>query len=609
VIGRAMEAVAAGQLGEAESLARQVLQNNPNNGPALYCLGLVAQLGGNHPEAATLIRQAMAVSGSAPEYAYNLSHSLAALGDFGGAESALREAIRLKPDFVEAYTNLGGLLMRRGDLISAVAAFDQSASLRPADPRCHLNLGKVYRELDRLDDAEAAFRRAITNAPSFAPGWNMLGSCLREAGRIGDAIKSFERATQLDPSYRESHSNLCYALYFDPSASGSRILQTHRDWARKFANVRPMKMPSFDRSPDRRLKIGYVSPNFCSHVIGSFLLPIFEHHDRSNFELMAYSDTPNPDQLTGRLKQSVQLWRVTAGMKDLALAELIRRDGVDVLVDLALHMRGSRLGAFAQSPAPVQLTHLAYCGTSGIGQMDGCISDVHMAGDAESFFAEPLLKLPRSYWSYRPVIQTPEVGPLPSIANGHVTFGSLNTLAKVNDRVIAVWSRILKGVPGSRLALFVPGGHLSDSLNARFGSHGIERGRLMIYPRQPLVDYFQAYNNIDIALDPFPYNGGTTTLDALWMGVPVVTLEGTLPVGRAGASILTNIGMDDLIAQTEDDYVMRAVELGSNRNRLAMLRSQIRGKLNASCYSDAKGYVCDLEGLYRNAWLERIKRP
>jgi protein O-GlcNAc transferase len=563
---------------------------------------------GRHGDAVVYFRRATGVSPENPEIVYNLSNSLGAIGDLAGAEGALREAIRIRADFVEAHTNLGAVLTRMEKLDEAVACFQEAARIRRADPLARLNLGKALRSLDRLDEAEAAFREAIGLAPNLAPAWNMLGSCLREAGRVGEAVSAFERATQLDPQSREAHSNLCYALYFDPAASGERIVETHRDWGRKFAAVATPRDYG-DRSNVGRLRIGYVSPNFRSHAVGSFVLPIFENHYPEEFNVVAYSDTTHPDGVTKRLRQCTSLWRETRGLDDRALAELIREDGIDILVDLTLHMRGCRLGVFANRPAPVQLTHLAYCGTSGLAQMDGCVTDVHMLTDgARAFFTETLLPLPQSYWAYHPPTGIPEVGPLPAERNGHVTFGSFNSLAKVNNRVLGVWARILEAVPDSRLALFVPGFEFNPSVFRRLESCGIPRKRVDAYARRSLEEYFRTYSHVDVALDPFPYNGGTTSLDALWMGVPVVTLAGKLPVGRAGVSILKNLGLEEFVAAGEEEYVNTAVKICSDPENLAALRGQLRARVLSSALLDIPAYVRGLEALYREAWEAWLMR-
>jgi len=602
---QAIELLRADRLREAESLIRQVLQHAPRHAPALHCLGLIAQRAARQEEAADLIGRAIAADPLVPEYHYNLAGPLQALGRTPEAQASLRNAIRLKPDLAPAHLNLGVLLFNLGRLDEATACFRESIRLRPQDPWAYLNLGKALRTQDQLDDAEAAFRQAIQLAPNLAPAYNMLGSCLREQCRIREAIDAYRTSIRLDPNAREPHSNLCYGLYFDPQARPAEVLAQHVEWARRFAEPLRSSIRSHENDPtaDRRLRIGYVSPNLRFHVVGFFMEPVLQLHDKQRFEVFCYSDAPPADDLARRLHGYADEWRETGSLTDPQLAQLVRDDRIDILIDLNLHMRGCRLGAFAYKPAPVQITHLGYCGTTGLQTIDWCVADPHMLSPGcKRYFTEKMLSLPDCYWCYRPSPTAPAVGPLPARERGHVTFGSLNTLAKINEQVIATWSRLLDAVPESRLAVHVPRGQSSRGVFDHFATHGIARDRLDALPRQPRDAYLDLYNRIDIALDPFPYNGGTTTFDALWMGVPVVTLAGQLPLARAGVTILTNLGLTELIAQSPDQYIRIAAALARDTDRLAALRSTLRQRLRDSVLMDEPRYVRNLEGAYRHAW-------
>ena len=602
---KALEHLVAGRIAQAEALARQVLAEAPDDAPALHCLGMIAQKFGRHPEAAQLIARAIEANPRIADYHYNLSVSLGNMGRADRAISELRQALRLRPELAPAHLNLGVLLLDQGKTAEAEQCFRAAAHLQPGNPGPHLNLGKVLRAQDQLDRAEAEFREAISLSPDLSVAWNMLGSCLREAGRIGEAIDAFRRAVQLNGQYREAHSNLCYAMHFDPQTTPLHVLDEHRQWAAKFADPQgPLSRPHLnDRTPDRRLRIAYLSPNLRTHVVGFFMEPILKHHDWEHFDVVCYSDAPREDDFSAKLKGHVPTWRQTGRLSDEALAKLVREDGIDILIDLNLHMRGCRLRVFAQKPAPLQITHLAYCGTSGLRQMDGCICDPHMMGPGcERFFTEKLLPLGECYWCYRPPPDAPEVGRPPVEKNGFLTFGSFNTLAKVNDAVAELWGRLLERVPGSRLALHVPGGQANPSVIRRLVSRGIPGDRLLLFPRLPLREYLSLYNQIDITLDPFPYGGGTTTFDALWMGVPVVTLEGKMPLGRAGASILRNLPLADLIATSLEAYLDRAADLAKAPATLAEFRTTLRDRLAASPLLDARRYVRNLESAYRQAW-------
>ena len=612
-VRQAIEFLRAGRLQEAESLARQILEHAPNYPPALECLALAAQQQGRAQEAADLLRRAIAIDPARAEYRYNLAISLEALGNLTQAEGEFRGAIRLKPDLSPAHMNLGALLLRTGKPDDAILEFREVVQLRPSEPWGYLNLGKALRARDELDQAEAAFRAAIRIASQFAPAHNMLGSCLREGGRIREALDSYRTAIRLDPNLREAQSNLCYGMYFDPEARPEEILEQHIQWDKRFAEplrhlIRPHEnVPDPRRtstsSVESRLRIGYVSPNLRFHVVGFFMEPVLERHDKSQFEVFCYCDAPVQDDLARRLQGHADAWRQTGGMRDEQLAELVRQDRIDILVDLNLHMRDCRLGGFARKPAPVQITYLGYCGTTGLGTMDWCIADPQMlSAGVERYFTERLLPLPDCYWCYRASPTAPDVGPLPAGQRGYVTFGCLNTLAKVNDRVIQTWAKLLDVVPGSRLAVHIPGGTGNRSVVDRFSARGIPMDRLEPLPRRGRDEYLDLYNGIDIALDPFPYNGGTTTFDALWMGVPVIALAGELPLARAGVTILTNLGASEWVAQDLAGYVERASRLTTNVEQLSDIRSGLRDRLQRSVLMDEPRYVRNLEEAYRSAW-------
>jgi len=602
---QAVELLRSGRPAEAEALARQVLQSSPTNAPALHCLGLIAQAAGRFEDAAALIQRAIAAAPVTAVYHYNLAAVLDSLGRRNLAEAALREAVRLDPTLAPAHQNLGALLYRQGKFEDAAESFRAAAPLRPQEPWAYLNLGKALRSQDKLDEAEDAFRKAIAINPALAPAFNMLGSCLREGGRIKEAIDSFRQVVALKDDFREADSNLCYALYFDPDSTPQQILEEHLNWSRRSAEPlsQQVQSPQSIRTSGRKLRVAYLSPNLRTHVIGFFMEPILEHHDREQFEVFCYNDAPNLDSMAHKLKSRANRWRDTSSLNDSQLTQLIRDDRIDILVDLNLHMRGCRLGVFAQKPAPVQIAHLAYCGTSGLATMDWCVTDPHMLADGgEQFFTERMLVLPDCYWCYRASPSAPPPAAPPVMKNGFITFGSLNTLTKANDAVLRVWAKLMAAVPDSRLAIHVPGGAANPSVLRRFAASGIPLERLIALPRVGRDEYLNLYNRIDLALDPFPYGGGTTTLDALWMGVGVVTLAGRLPVGRAGVSILSNLDLRELIADSAERYVQIAAKLAADDQRLAGLRTTLRQRLTDSVLMDEPRYVRQLEAAYRKTW-------
>jgi predicted O-linked N-acetylglucosamine transferase (SPINDLY family) len=605
-IQQATQMLRQGRLREAETACRRVLQQQPQDPDALHCLGLIAMQAGQPEPAMALIRQAIAAAPGRSDYWYNLGETLRRLRRLPEAETALREALRLRSDFPQAVGNLGAILAQQGRFEEAMPVLREAIRLRPNDHFGYLNFGKVARQHGDVREAEAAFRRAIALAPNFAPAYNMLGGLLRESGDTARAVETYRKAIELDPDLREAYDNLCYTLQFDPDSTPAQVLEEHRKWSNRFAEplAKEIKPHPNDRSPDRRLRVGYVSPNLRRHVIGLFMEPILERHDRERFEIYCYADIAQPDDVAKRLQSHVSVWRPTWMMNDEQLAQTIRDDRIDVLVDLNLHMRGSRLLAFARKPAPVQITHLAYCGTSGLSVMDWCVTDTRMSppGEGDDFFSERLLRLPETYWCYRPWPGSPDVSPLPARTNGFVTFGSLNSLAKVNDRVLALWRQVLDAVPKSRLLIHAHGGTHNEIATTRFRAAGLPMERLTMVGMESVEQYMARYHSIDIALDPFPYGGGTTTLDALWMGVPVVTVAGATPLSRTGLTLLHAVGLDELVTTTPGQYVQTARGLANDLPRLERVRSSLRNRLRGSVLMDEPRYVRELESVYRYAW-------
>jgi predicted O-linked N-acetylglucosamine transferase (SPINDLY family) len=403
------------------------------------------------------------------------------------------------------------------------------------------------------------------------------------------------------------HGNLLSLLHFDPPADDRTILDEHERWVLRFASVAPHPVAGHvnDRNAGRRIRVGYVSPNFRAHVVAYSMIPILGHHDRDRFEVFCYSDNPTPDAITERVRSQSDVWRQTAGWDDAAFARLVRDDQIDVLVDLTLHMSNNRMLAFARKPAPVQITYVGYAATTGLPQMDYRLTDVYMDPvHAPSGGPERLLRLPHCYWAYRPsdAGQGAAVGAPPLSANGYVTFGSLNNFRKVNGGVIDAWARVLAGVPGAQLLAVLPGGPENSHVLDEFERRGVSAGRVRLLPRQSQAEYFERYGEVDISLDPFHYNGGITGLDSLWMGVPFVTLAGNRAVGRAGASLLTNVGLPELITTTTDEYVARIISLATDHTRLAELRARLRDRLRSSPLMDEAGFTRDFERLLVSAW-------
>ena len=488
-------------------------------------------------------------------------------GRFDPAIAAYQKAISLRPDFAQAYSNMSTPLMYLKRHEEAVAAGKKGLSLRPDSAVSHYNLGAALEAAGNLDEALDHFHRAIQIRPDFIQSRIAIGNVMKAMGRIDEAVRAFTLATEMRPDDLTAMSNLAFTVHFHPDFDAAAILKVQRRWNEKFARplageIRPHQN---DPSPHRRLRIGFISPDLRDHPVGRVLLPIFENHDANHFEIYAYSDCPINDPVTARLRVPSAAWCEIVGLSDTNVAAQIRSDRIDILIDLSLQTAGNRLRVFARKPSPVQATYLAYCSTSGMDAMDWRISDPWFdpPGNDESVYSERTLRLTVPYWCYEPII-TLDVGPPPFEQQGQITFGCLNTYAKVSTSAWRTWKQLLNLVPNSRLLVHSnPGSHQKEK-SSELASEGIDPNRLQFVPGTNAHQYFRQYLDIDIALDPFPYGGGLTTCDALWSGVPVVTLTGRTAVGRGGTSILNYLFLPELIVPDEQNYLRIAAALAAD---------------------------------------------
>ena len=600
----AREHYRTGNLAAAGALCRQLLAAYPDHPEVLNVLALIARRTGRSSEALALIEQALAASATAASCHATRGHILVDLGRIHEAIASYQFAIRLKPDEPETFLGLGIAWRAVNENAAAIEAYRQAIRLQPSFAKAHNNLGNVLIAQDEWEEGAAAYRAALRFDPRDAFAMNNLGNALRELGQLDAAIESYRGCVALDPHQAALHSNLVYSVLFHPAYGQSAIEGEQQLWNERHATPLRVHLTPHpnERSPHRRLRIGYVSPNFRAHVVGDNLLPLLQEHDRSGFEIYCYSDT-RPDELTPRFRALADQWRETGTLSDEQLAAQIRRDGIDLLVDLTLHMAQNRLLAFARKPAPVQLSFAGYPGPTGLDTMDYRLTDPQLDPPdvPRSSTREEPYRL-ESFWCFAPHDSDVPVNPLPALVNGQVTFGCLNNFSKVNDRVLALWSRILGRMGDARILILSPPGEHRETIRASFASQGISRERVDFIPKQSRADYLAVHHRIDVLLDTFPYNGHTTTLDGLWMGVPVVSLAGDSPVARGGLSILTNAGLPELVARDAAEYVRIAVELARDLGRLAALRSMLRPRLQASLLMDAPRFARQVEAAYLEMW-------
>jgi predicted O-linked N-acetylglucosamine transferase (SPINDLY family) len=642
--GVALRHYQAGRMAEAERICRQVLAQQPNHADALNLLGVLAARAGRWEAAVELIGRAIRLKPDCAEAHYNLGLALEGNAQLDEAVASYRRAIRLKPDYAEAYNNVGVALRKVGQLDQAIASCRQAVRLKADYAEAHNNLGVALRDLGQLDQAIASYRQAIRFKPNLAEAHNNLGVALKDAERFDEAVDSCRQAIRLRPDFAEAynnlgmflmemgqldetiaahrqairvkpddagtHSNLVAALLYHPGYDAGTVFEEHRRWSQRHAEplgkfIRPH---TNDRDPDRRLRIGYVSADFRSHSVSWFLLPLFRRHDHGAFEIICYSDVSRCDGMTDKLRACADGWQEIVRRSDEQVAEKVRADKIDILVDLSGHTAGSRLRVFARRAAPVQVSYLGYPATTGLSQMDYRLSDslADPPGKTESLHTEKLYRLAVCNWCYGEPDGAPPVGPLPAEAGGPICFGTFNNFAKASPAIMDLWAAILIAAPSSRLIIKSRG--LAEEsarrrINEWFASRGVGAERLELRGYQPDINsHLECYNRIDIALDTFPYHGTTTTCEALWMGVPVVTLAGSAHVSRVGVSLLSCVGLPELIAQSAEEYVSIAVGLARDLPRLAELRRTLRPRMGDSALMDAGRFARDMEAAYRQMW-------
>lgn len=529
--------------------------------------------------------------------------------DLPGAIEHNRRALAMDPRNAEALNNLSVALMLDGRREEALEACRRLVEVRP-DSGSRLNLASACRMLGLLDEAAAQYQIATQLDPASADAHANLGVLLMDMGRHGEAEEALRRALALSPGSAKLHSNLLLSLNYRDDLDPGHVFQEHRAWAQAHAAALEARAAPHanERSPDRKLRIGYVSGDFKRHSVAWFAEPALAAHDRERFAVICYSDVPKADAVTERFRRCAGEWREIFGRSDEEVAAQVRRDAVDILVDLGGHTGKHRLLAFARRPAPVQATWLGYPNTTGLQSMDYRITDADAdpPGPADALHTEKLIRLEGGFLCYAPPATSPPVGPLPFASSGRVTFGCFNNLAKLSPAAIALWSRLLREVPGSRLVLKARGlasVAAREDVRWQFRPHGVGDAALEL--REPLASvesHLAAYGEIDIALDVFPYNGTTTTCEALWMGVPVIALAGRTHASRVGTSLLRRVGLADLVAENPDEYVRIARSLAADPTRLGALRSGMRQCLGASSLLDPVRFARQLESALKDAW-------
>lgn len=630
----------AGNFGAAASFYDRILEQDPNHADALHMRAVLDFQQGDHVKAIAGLQQAVGINRTDPHYYYhlgtmflrtgmmqeaantfqlaidldngyadahgNLATARKGLGDLTGAVASYRTALTLRPADAAAYNNLGLTLCESGDLDAGIAMLQRAIDLQPDYASAQNNMGLAMLRLNRAEDATGFFLKAIACDPADALAYTNLGQALQVQLRTDDAIASFRAALELKPDYAEAHSNLLLALQYLPGMAPEALFQEHRRFAERFeAPLQPNWQPFTNaRDPQRRLKIGYVSGDFRNHAIAMFIEPILKRHDPEQFEVFCYATHFLQDEVTNRFKTAVHHWRACIGLTDAQLVEQIRADAIDILIDLSGHTAHNRLPMFAHKPAPLQLSWMGYPGTTGLDAMDYLIADRHFLppGRYDAQFSEKIICLPAGS-PFLPHATAPDVSVLPALATGCLTFGSFNQPSKLSPDVIAVWSQLLRALPAAQMLLAgLPGSDDNQALITLFAQEGIERRRLRFHGRCDIDSYLALHHLVDICLDTFPYNGGTTTLHALWMGVPTLSIAGKTPAGRSSSAILGHAGLPDFVASDAADFVAKGVQWARNLPELARLRAGLRDKFARSAMSQPVLITRGLELALRAIW-------
>lgn len=577
----AQQHLQAGRLEAAEHLCRQILEQAPQHAATLNLLGVIAWQTGRHELAASLLSQAVAIDPRESAYHNNLGTALRTLGRLEEAVLSCRQAAALSPNESAPYENLGNALQEQGLLTESTLSYERALALEP---------GYVA--------ARVGFVRALV-----------------DLGLVREADAHLRRALELDPSLAHVRSAWLANLHYLEDTQPHTLLAEHQRWNQLHARpLLPRRQPhDNDPAPDRRLRVGYVSPDFRHHPVAFFLESLLAGHDGGAVEVHCYSNAPGSDAVTARLRQHAAHWRDISALDDEQAAALVREDRIDILVDLSGHTAGHRLLVFARKPSPVQVTWLGYCDTTGMDAMDCWLTDAHADPPEASVLhsTEMLVRLPGTFACFRPSDDAPPVSPLPALKSGHLTYASFHTLAKLNAPLLESWASILARVPNARLLLCAAG--LRDPvarqrLRAFFVQRGVDAARLEFRGWQGFREYLAAHDEVDVLLDSHPYSGHTVSCHALWMGVPPVTLAGTHHCGRMVASVLHNAGLPEFIARTPGEYQDLAVRLASDLPRLAELRRTMRDRLAASPLLDARRFARAVEEAYRQMWWKWCER-
>jgi protein O-GlcNAc transferase len=599
-----------GKFDEAITCYQKAIKLNPHLTVAYNNLGNALQEKGQLDEAITCYQKALDLTPNFAGAYYNLGDALQDKGQLDEAITCYQKAIKLDPNFAYAYNNLAIALKNKGQIEEAIIYCKKAIEINPTLVNAMYNLGNAFQDKGQLDEAITYYQKALQYDPNHIGVYTNLGHVFQRRGQLDKGEMYFRHAMKIKPDDLIPHQALLMTMNYNPNYNAQTIFSEHLRFAKQHAEPIYSAATSYtnDSSLTRRLRIGYVSPDFRRHSVHYFLEPVFASHNHAQFEIFCYSDVLRQDNITERIKTFVDQWRNISKVPDEKVAEFIREDRIDILIDLAGHTDNNRMLLFARKPAPVQVSWLGYPNTTGLQTIDYRIVDNYTdpLELTDQFYTEKLLRLPQSFLCYLHDENSPEVGELPSLETGHITFGSFNYFSKVTPKVIDLWTKIMIAIPGSLLIMKAKSfsdGATCQYVREMFHQGGIAHERIELISYVPsFIGHLETYKRIDIALDTFPYNGTTTTCEAIWMGVPVITLAGNSHVSRVGVSLLSNVGLPELIAGTPDEYFKITVNLANDVKKLEALRKRLRDMMKYSPLTDAKKFTLNLETCFRKIW-------
>jgi protein O-GlcNAc transferase len=610
ISGLALSCLKNGKLQEAEQLYQEILNSQPDDCNALHFLGVVYYCLKQYNLAISFIKKALL---SKPDYfdAYNnLAIVLQEIGHLDEAVSCYQQAIQFHPVSYLPYYNLGNLFKEKGQFEKAIDCYQKALQANPDLIEAYTQLGRIFDERGQIESGISCYKYALQLNPNLFEELTNVGILLGQQSKLDEAEVYFRRALEVKPSGFPAYHNLLFNMCHNSKHDVLTIFNEHRKFAEQYERSPYYTSFPNDRNPKRIIRIGYVSPDLRKHPVSYFLEPVLQQHNKEQFEIFCYSNSAIEDEVTGRLHEYSDHWRNIVEMSDRRAAELVRNDRIDILVDLAGHTANNRLLMFAMKPVPLQVSWIGYLSTTGLSAIDYKITDNNAdpTDMTEQFHTEELLRLPECFLCYLPIRDSPEIGPLPVLSTGHITFCSFNKFFKFSEEIVSLWSTILKRVPDSLFMLkSICDEATGHYIRNRFAKKGVREDRIIISSWDPSPKHLESYNLVDIGLDTYPFNGLTTTCEAMWMGVPVINLAGTAYHSRVGISLLSNAGLKDLVAETRDQYIEIAVNLAKDMKRLRSFRDQLRDMMKTSPLCHAERFTANLETSYRQVWKKWCK--